>query len=162
MEFLHDPTAWVLMSFVIFVTAAFVFGRKTALSGLDAKIDAIRTEIATAETLRSQAEALLSEYVGRQSAASQEAGKILENARAQAEALRRKAEDDFSDTMARKEAMMKERLVRMEDAAMDEIRRYAAELAINATTQIIAQKMDAAAAEKLADDSIRKVAENLN
>lgn len=159
---LNDPTIWVLASFVIFVTAAFVFGRKSVTAGLDAKIEAIRTEIATAETLRAQAEQLLADYQGKQAAAAQEASKIIDNAKLQADQLRSHAEEDFTTTMARKETMMKDRILRMEETAMDDIRRYAAELAISATTQIIAQKMDAASAEKLADSSIRKVADNLN
>jgi F-type H+-transporting ATPase subunit b len=158
----QDPTAWVAISFVIFVVAAFVFGRKTVIDGLDAKIDGIRKDIATAEALRDQAQALLAEYQMKQAAASQEAGKIIDQAKTQADQLRKNAEEDFEVTMARKEAMLKERVLRMEESAMDDIRRYAAELAINATTQIIAQKMDAAGAEKLADASIRKVADNLN
>ena len=158
----NDPTAWVAISFVIFVVAAFIFGRKSVVDGLDAKIDGIRKDIATAEALRDQAQALLSEYQKKQAAASQEAGKIIDQAKTQADRLRKNAEEDFEVTMARKEAMLKERVLRMEESAMDDIRRYAAELAINATTQIIAQKMDAAGAEKLADASIRKVADNLN
>lgn len=158
----NDPTIWVLLSFVIFVAAAFVFGRKSVTSGLDAKIEAIRTEIATAEALKAQAEQLLAEYQGKQAAASQEASKLIDQAKVQATEMRRQAEEEFTSTMERKEAMLKERIQRMEDSAMDDIRRYAAELAINATTQIIAQKMDAASAEKLADASIRKVADNLN
>lgn len=157
-----DPTAWVAISFIIFVVAAFVFGRKSVIDGLDGKIDSIRKEIATAESLRDQAQALLADYQKKQSAASQEAGKIIEQAKTQAEQLHKNAEADFTTTMERKEAMLKERILRMEESAMDDIRRYAAELAINATTQIIAQKMDAASAEKLADASIRKVADNLN
>lgn len=158
----HDPTAWVALSFAIFVIAAFVFGRKSVLSGLDARIETIRKEIATAEELKSQAQSLLADYQAKQAAASQEAGKIIQQAKTQAEQMRKHAEEEFENTMARKEAALKERIVRMEESAMDDIRRYAAELAINATTQIIAQKMDATSAEKLADASIRKVSENLN
>lgn len=158
----HDPTAWVALSFVVFVVAAFIFGRKSVTSGLDAKIDGIRKEIATAEDLRNQAQALLADYQKKQSAASEEAGKIISQAKTQAEQLRKNAEADFTSTMERKEEMLKERILRMEESAMDDIRRYAADLAISATTQIIAQKMDASSAEKLADASIRKVADNLN
>ena len=161
-QIFSDATAWVAISFVIFVIAAFVFGRKSVIDGLDGKIDSIRKEIATAEALRDQAQALLADYQQKQSAASQEAGKIIDQAKTQAEQLRKNAETDFTTTMDRKEAMLKERIQRMEESAMDDIRRYAAELAINATTQIIAQKMDASSAEKLADASIRKVADNLN
>ena len=50
----------------------------------------------------------------------------------------------------------------MEETAKDDIRRYAAELAISATAQLIAEKMDTETAAKLTDDSIRTVSEHLN
>jgi F-type H+-transporting ATPase subunit b len=162
MNFLHDPTGWVLISFIVFVAAAFIFGRKSVVNSLDDKIEAIRNEIATAEALRNQAQQLLADYQRKQEAASEEATKIIEHARTQAAALSARAEEEFENVMARKEAMMKERLLRMEDSAMDDIRRYAADLAVSATARIIAEKMDERSAQKLVDDSIGKIAENLN
>ncbi len=162
MQIFQDSTAWVALSFVIFVVLANVYGRKSVISGLDARIERIRSEIATAEDLKNQAQSLLAEYQQKHDAAAEEAATIVSQAKAQAVQMQEKAASDFEATMARKEAMMQERIQRMEESAMDDIRRYAAELAINATTQIIAQKMDAPTAEKLADASIRKVSDNLN
>lgn len=160
--FMEDPTIWVLVSFVIFVGLAVVFGRGMILKMLDDKILAIRTEIANATALRDEAQKLLLEYETKQKAAHSEAEKMLEAAKKQAVELHEKADRDLTETMARRESMMKDRIQRMEDAAMDDIRRYAADLAISATTEIITQKLDQASANKLADQSIRKVSENLN
>lgn len=156
-QFLQDPVAWILISFVIFVGLAYKFGRQSVIAKLDARIEGIRKDIATAEALKAEAAALLVEYERKQSDALKEAGKLVEHAKEQAADLQRTAEAEFAATMARRETMMKERLVRMEQTAMDDIRRYAAELAVSATTQIIAEKMDAAAAQKLADASIGKI-----
>jgi len=159
---LHDPTIWVLFSFILFVGLAFKFGRQSVLSSLDSRIESVRKEIATAENLKAEAQKLLNEYQQKQAEAVRDAGKMVEQAQAQARELAARAEQDFTATMQRKEVMMKERLARMEETAMDDIRRYAAELAISATTQIIAQKMDENSAQKLADESIRKISDNLN
>lgn len=159
---LHDPTIWVLFSFILFVGLAFKFGRQSVLSSLDSRIESVRKEIATAENLKAEAQKLLNEYQQKQAEAVRDAGKMVEQAQAQARELSARAEQDFTATMQRKEVMMKERLTRMEETAMDDIRRYAAELAISATTQIIAQKMDENSAQKLADESIRKISDNLN
>lgn len=160
--FMEDPTIWVLISFVIFVALAVVFGRGMILKMLDDKILAIRTEIANAAALRDEAQKLLLEYETKQKAAHSEAEKMLEAAKKQAAELHEKADRDLTETMSRRESMMKDRIQRMEEAAMDDIRRYAADLAISATTEIITQKLDQASANKLADQSIRKVSENLN
>ncbi len=156
-DFLHDPTGWVLISFVIFVIAAYKFGRHAVTAKLDARIEAIRKDIATAETLKAEAAELLAQYQRKQSEALREAEKMVEHARDQAADMQRKAEEDFTATMTRREAMMKDRILRMEETAMDDIRRYAAELAVSATSQIIADKMDQQAATKLADASIDKI-----
>lgn len=159
---LNDPTIWVLFSFIVFVVAAFIFGRQTILNGLDQKISLIRNEIEAASNLRHEAEALLADYQARQKDASKEAEKIISLAQAQALDLQKQAEADFTETLARREELLKDRLLRMEETAKDDIRRYAAELAISATAQIIAEKMDTATATKLTDDSIRTVSEHLN
>jgi F-type H+-transporting ATPase subunit b len=155
--FMNDPTIWVLVSFVIFVAGAIIFGRKTVIGMLDAKINAIRTEIANAEHLREHAQRLLQEYETKQKAAQSEAERMLAAAKKQAADLHQKAEAELSETLARRESMMADRIKRMEEAAKDDIRRYAADLAISATGEIIAQKMDQATASRLADESIRKV-----
>jgi F-type H+-transporting ATPase subunit b len=158
----HDPTVWVALSFVIFVALAFKFGRASVLKSLDTRIESVRNDLATAEQLKAEAQALLAEYQRKQLDASKEAEQLIENARDNATRLQKQAEEDFTATMNRREGMMKERIQRMEETAMDDIRRYAAELAISATTQIIAEKMDDKSAQKLADTSIRNLSENLN
>lgn len=160
--FYEDPTIWVAVSFVLFVLLAVVFGRGIVTKMLDDKIENIRSQIATAENLRNEAQKLLMEYEAKQKAAATEAQSLLENAKRQAADLHARAEAELTSTMERRESMMKERIQRMEETAIDDIRRYAAELAISATTEIIAQKLDNASAQRLADESIRKVSENLN
>ena len=161
-DFLSDSVSWILISFIIFVALAFKFGRQSVVSKLDAHIESVRKEIATAEALKAEAQALLSQYQLKQQDAMREVDAMVSNAKLQAETLQRQAEEDFASTMARKEVLMKERLQRMEETAMDDIRRYAADLAVSATARIIAEKMDENSAQKLADASIGKIADNLN
>ena len=158
----HDPTVWVAVSFFIFIALAYKFGRASVLKSLDTRIESVRNDLATAEQLKAEAQALLAEYQRKQLDASKEAEQLIENARDNATRLQKQAEEDFTATMDRREGMMKERILRMEETAMDDIRRYAAELAISATTQIIAEQMDDKSAQKLADTSIRNLADNLN
>ena len=160
--FFEDATIWVLASFIIFVGLAIALGRRTIVSMLDAKIASIRTEIANAAALRDEAQKLLLEYETKQKAAHSEAERMLSDARAQAEELHKRAEAELAETATRRETMLKERIQRMEEQAFADIRKYAADLAISATTEIIAQKLDQASANKLADASIQKISGNLN
>lgn len=159
---LHDPTLWLVFSFIAFMVLAFVFGRRSVLSILDAKIDKIRADISSAESLKNEAEALLNKYKSELKNSSIEADTIIAKAKIQAEDIRKQAEVDFAETMARREAMLATRIEQMERSAVDDIRRYAAELAVSATSEIIAQKLSSTAASAQIDDSIRAIGEKLN
>ncbi|MBE2192127.1 MAG: hypothetical protein IAE63_08105 [Alphaproteobacteria bacterium] len=159
---LTDPTLWVLFSFIAFTILAYVFGRHSVLGMLDTRIDKIRDQILSAETLKSEAQALLKQYQANLAGASKEADEIIRKAKLQAEDFRIQAEAAFKETMARREDMLKNRIEQMERAAVDDIRRYAAELAVSATTEIISQKLSVADSQRLADQSIQQITEKFN
>lgn len=159
---LHDPTLWLVFSFVAFMILAFVFGRKSVLSILDTKIEKIRHDISAAEKLQTDAETLLNQYKSNLQNASVEADRIIAKAKLQAEDIRNQSELNFAETLSRRETMLKTRIDQMERAAIDDIRRYAAELAVSATTEIIAQKLSEQKASALADASIRNISDKLN
>lgn len=159
---LNDPTLWLVFSFVAFMILAFVFGRKSVLSILDTKIEKIRHDISAAEKLQTDAETLLNQYKSNLQNASVEADRIIAKAKLQAEDIRNQSELNFAETLSRREAMLKTRIDQMERAAIDDIRRYAAELAVSATSEIIAQKLSEQKASALADASIRNISDKLN
>lgn len=159
---LSDPTLWLVFSFVAFMVLAFVFGRRSVLSMLDAKIEKIRNDIATAEKLQTEAENLLNQYKDDMKNSSVEADRIIAKAKQQAEDIRAKAEKDLTETMARREEMLANRIQQMELSAMDDIRRYAAELAVSATEEIIAKNLVGDKASSLIDHSITNVGKELN
>lgn len=158
----NDPTLWVLFSFIVFMALAFVLGRRSVLGMMDAKIEKIREQIVNAEKLKSDAELLLSQYKSSLANASGEADTIIAKAKAQAADFRRQADQDFEETMSRRESLLKSRIEQMERAAIDDIRQYAAELAVSASTEIISQKLSSADAKRLADNSIDQISEKLN
>lgn len=160
--FFHDPAIWVALSFAIFVIAAFALGRKMIVAGLDEKIAKIRTEIETSDRLRTEALAMLAQYQDKQKNAETEAQNIVAKATEQAKQIQAKLDAEFEESVKRREQMLKDRIARMQDQARDDIRRYAAELAMSATAEIIAQKMDQSRSNALIEDSIRKVGEQLN
>ena len=159
---LHDPTLWLVFSFVTLMILAFIFGRKSVTSILDSKIEKIRHDISAAEKLQTEAELLLNQYKSNLQNASVEADRIIAKAKKQAEDIRIQSEQDFNDTMARRELMLKTRIDQMERAAVDDIRRYAAELAVSATTEIISQKLSEQKASSLMDETISHIGEKLN
>ena len=162
MELFADAHTWVAISFILFVMLFFRFGKGPLLGKLDARIDSIRKEIASAESLRIEAQELLAQYQRKQREAAKEAKNIVETAGRHAEHIKKQAEADMDVILKRKELQMAERLQRMEATAVQEIRAYAAELAVKATAEIIAKKMDEQTNTRLIDASIRQIAGQLS
>lgn len=161
MHFLGEATNWVLISFVLFAVGFWKFGLKLLIGKLDGRIDEIRKEIETAESLRVEAQELLAQYQRKQRDAAHEAESILAAAQKHAAEIQRQAESELNEMVARKESQLKDRLKRMEEVALQEIKSYAAELSVKATAEIIAKQMDQATNDRLIDQSIKSIASQL-
>lgn len=161
MALFGDATFWVLISFCLFLFMFFRLGRGPILAKLDARIGEIRKEISAAETLRIEAQELLAQYQRKQRDAAKEARTIIETARSHAVQITRQAEAELSESLKRREQQLEDRLRRIKENAATEIRAYAAELAVKATREIIAEKMDEKTSARLVDASIKQVAEQL-
>ena len=161
MNLLLDAHTWVAVSFVVFFGILMKYGKGALLGMLDKRIQEIKDEIKNAEALRIEAQELLAQYQRKHRDAMQESKKIIDNAQKQAEKIREQAEADLSESMERREKQLKERLQRMEQSAINEIQKYAADLAIQATAEIIASKLDKTANDRLVDNAIRDVGSNI-
>ncbi|QQG35444.1 MAG: hypothetical protein HYS17_07810 [Micavibrio aeruginosavorus] len=161
MELLTEATNWVLISFAIFALGFLKFGRGALLGKLDRRIEEIRKEIETAESLRIEAQELLAQYQRKQRDAAREAETIIATAQKHAAEIQKQAEADLNELMSRKESQLKDRLQRMEEKAVQEIKSYAAELSVKATAEIIAKQMDQATNDRLVDQSVKSIAAQL-
>lgn len=153
---------WIAASFVVFVVLAIKFGGKGVLAALDNKIATIRSEIETAQRLKDEAQELLAEFKTKQQDAEKTAAHIIEQARASACAVREAAEADLAETMQRREQQLAERLKRIEEKAIADIQNHAADLALQATREIVAKTLDEKASTKLIDQAIQTAAKYLN
>lgn len=162
MEFLQDTNIWVLISFVTFLILAFRLGKDSVLNALDGRIEKIREELKTAENLHIEAQELMAQYQRKHRDAMQDADKIVNAAKDQAKQIKKQADTDLKQSMERREDQLSARLKRIEENAVQEIQSYAADLAMNAATQIITDKLDKKTSEKLVDNSIKNLSENIH
>lgn len=161
MGFFNEATNWVLISFVIFAIGFWKFGLKLLIGKLDGRIAEIRKEIETAESLRVEAQELLAQYQRKQRDAAREAETIIAGAQKHAAEIQKHAESELNEMVARKEAQLRDRLARMEEVALNDIKAYAAELSVKATAEIIAKQMDQATNDRLIEQSIKSIASQL-
>jgi F-type H+-transporting ATPase subunit b len=162
MELLHDTHVWFAFSFIVFLLLAWRFGKAAILASLDKRIETIRREIETAENLRVEAQELLAQYQRKQRDALKDAENIIKTAKKSADEHRKESEAELRAVMERREKQLEERLARMEQSAIHEIQKHAAELAMDATARIIAEKLDKKSHERLVDQAIEGMSGKIN
>jgi F-type H+-transporting ATPase subunit b len=152
--FWDDPKTWVAASFFIFfiLFGSRIWAALTAM--LDKRAEQVRSELAEAQKLRSEAEAMLADATRRREQAMADAKALLEGARAQAQLLSATAAADAEAAAARRERMAVDRIATAEKAALDEVRTAAAEVAAAAAERVIREGLSVEAGGALVDRAI--------
>ncbi|MBI2936529.1 MAG: F0F1 ATP synthase subunit B [Chloroflexi bacterium] len=140
---LHLPSLVVyLVNFLILVAVLYIFGYKRILAMLDRRSDSIRASLEEAERVRQEASKAQEEMRQQMEAARREGSQLLEQARQMAERYREeeraRARQEREEFLARaRQEIQQER-----DAAIEEVRKGFAELAIAAAEQVIQRSLD--------------------
>ncbi|MFC3101117.1 hypothetical protein [Altererythrobacter lauratis] len=151
-----QPYQWVSLSMAVLLLIAFGVAKvhRTIARGLDGKIAEIRRNLDEAKALRTEAEALRAEYAAKIASAEKDAEAMLANARTEADAIIAKAEADTTAMIARREAMAQGKIAAAELQAVADLRARAAQASTAAAAALIAERHDADADAKLADEVI--------
>ena len=153
-SFWSDPRSFVALAFVIFFV---IFGRKIwgVLTGmLDKRADEVRAELAEAQRLRQEAEAMLRSANQQREAAIADAQALLTGAKAEAVRLAAAGAADAEASAKRREQMAMDRIAAAEKAAVDDVRMIAADIATTAARDIIRDGLSAEADAALVDRAI--------
>lgn len=148
---------WISLSFVIFLFVLWKFGKDAVLGMIDNKIDGIKKDIETAETLRIEAQELLAQYQRKHKDSIKEAEAIIKSAEERVTEIRRNADQEINDMISIREKQLQDRLQRMEESAIEDIRKYAADLTVRATARIIEDQLDSKTDEKLIKETSQKI-----
>ena len=155
---LQSPGFWVGLSMLALIAVMIWAGLPRAIAGaLDKKIDGIKAMLDEAATLRKEAEALKKEYEKKLKSADKHAAEMKEAAEEEAKLIVKKAKDDATALIKRREKMAEEKIAAAERSAVEELRAKAADAAAAAARGLIAEKHDAVADRKLVDDSISSI-----
>jgi F-type H+-transporting ATPase subunit b len=154
MELVHNPEVWVLVGFLTFFI---LLGRtlwKVMRDGLDGRAAKIQEQLAEAARLRAEAQEMLDLYRAKQQQAVKDAEDILAQAKAEAELMRRNAEADLKRSLTAREAQAKDRIALAEQAAIQQVKARAVEIAIRAATGLVTESIDQSGAAALVDRAI--------
>ncbi|PRY93552.1 ATP synthase F0 subcomplex B subunit [Hasllibacter halocynthiae] len=153
----------VLIGFLVFLGILLYFKVPSTVAGLlDKRAAGIRSDLDEARGLRDEAQTLLASYERKQREVEEQAGRIVKNARAEAETAAEEARAELERAVARRLAGAEEQIASAEAAAVAEVKNRAIEVATRAAAAVIAERMDAQRADALIDDSIRTVGAKLH
>lgn len=159
----HDPTFWVLVAFVLFF-ALLIWLKvpKMVAAQLDKRAEQIETEIREAEKLREEAQDLLATYQRKQREAEAEIERIATAAKEETARMQKNGAERLEQSLARREKLATDRIAQAKVQAVDEIRRIAVDMAMNATGEVVAGSVGGSKGDKLIDYSIGEVSKKLH
>src|SRR3954469_5918994 len=154
-----NPGGWVALAMIV-VIAILVWKKVPAAiaKALDSKIALIRDQLAEAESLRKEAEALKAEYEKKAKGADKDRAALIERAKHEAEEIVAKAKSDAEALIARRTRMAEDKIAAEERSAIEQLRATAADAAAKATARLIAERHDAATDAKLVDQAVKEIA----
>ena len=155
MELFQEAEFWVGIALLIFVgLMVWLKVPGVAAKVLDARADKIRAELAEAERLRKEAEALLASIRVRRETAETQAAELIASAKAEARQLEADAHARLEEQIKRRGEIAKAKIAQAESQAAAEVKSAAAELAIEAATTILAKRAQAMTTDPMVDQAM--------
>ena len=154
-----NPGGWVALAMLV-VFGLLVWKKVHHAIGkaLDDKIALIRNQLAEAEELRKEAEALKAEYEKKAKLVDKDRKALIERAKHEAEEIVAKAKTDAEALIARRTRMAEDKIAAEERSAVEQLRSAAAGAAAKAAAKLIAERHDATTDARLVDQAIKDIA----
>jgi F-type H+-transporting ATPase subunit b len=154
-----NPGAWVAIAvLIVFALLAWKKVHHAVGKALDSKIALIRDQLAEAESLRKEAEALKAEYEKKAKSVDKDRKALMERAKQEADAIVAKAKTDAEALIERRTRMAEDKIAAEERSAVEQLRAAAADAASKAAAKLIAERHDAATDAKVVDQAIKEIA----
>jgi F-type H+-transporting ATPase subunit b len=158
-----DATAWATVGLVIFLGIVIYLKVPGMITrSLDERAKRISNELDEARRLREEAQQLLAEYQRKRKEAEQEAEAIVEAAKREAETLVREGRARTEEYITRRNAMAEQKIGQAERDAVNEVRARAVDIAIAATSKVLADKVDGTVEADLFRKSLEDVRTRMN
>lgn len=158
-----DATFYAFVALALFIGLLVVLKVPAVIGkSLDDRAAGIAAELAEAERLRKEAEALLADYQRRASEAEAEAAKIVADAQKEAIRLTAEAETSLAEMIERRTRAAEAKIAQAESQAVAEIRHLAIDAAIAASGKILAERTSGDLGPALIEKSIATVQAKLN
>jgi len=160
---MQNPEFMVLVGFILFLALLAYLKVPGLLGGmLDKRSDGIKSELNEAKALHEEAQTILASYERKQKEVQEQANRIVEAAKAEAQNAAAEAKEDLKHSIKRRLAAAEDQIVSAQASAVKEVRDSAIVVAVAAANDVIASQMSAASGNALIEDAIKDVADKLH
>jgi F-type H+-transporting ATPase subunit b len=153
----NNELIWGVISFTVLFVLLYKLAWPGLKQGLEQRTERIRNDIDRADAAKNEAEGILTEYQRQLADAKNEAGRIIEEARQTADAMRRdlqvRAEADIAEMRARAAADVDS----AKTQAIADLRTEVAQLAIGAAEVVVQRNLDQATQVQLIENYINQL-----
>ena len=158
----HDPTFWVAIAFLLFVTLLIYFKLPSMIAGvLDSRAEKIKNDLDEAEALLMEAQDLLANYQKKQRDAAGEVAVIRANAVEEAKRMAEHGEERLTGHLKRREKLAVERIAQAEAKAFDDLKARTVDIALDATHKLLASKVSTDKFDVMLNEAIKDLPNQL-
>lgn len=162
MELFTDAHFWVGVAFVVFLGILVAAGvHKFAWKALGDAGDKVRAQLAEAEGLRAEAQALLDQIKVQREQSEKLAAEVLANAKDEATRLQSEAQVKLAEQIERRGQLAERKIATAEAQAAAEVKAAAAELAAQMAEDVLKARLVGAKTDPLVDQAIGQMSSKL-
>ena len=154
---------WVAVAGLLFVGLLIYGGvHKKVTDALDARRHQVEAELEEARRLKEEAQSIVAEYQRKRGEAEREAEALIANAQAEGERYAAEAKAKMDEFVARRTKMAEGKIAQAEAQALADVRSAAADAAVSAATEVLAQTAKGRVGEDLVARGIAEVRAKLH
>lgn len=158
----NNEIIWGSVGFVVVFFFIKRFGYPAIKAGMDARTERIRSDLNQAESVKNEADQVLSDYREQLADAKAESGRIIEAARQQADTIKTEQEERLKAELATMREQATADVTAAKTSAIADLRDEVASLAIGAAEVVVQRNLDRDTQTALVEQYIAQVASRSN
>ena len=158
MDFFYQPSSWVFIAFIIFISITIYLKVPNMVTKLlDEQINKIRNDLDDARKLKEDANSLLAEYERKIESANKEAENIINQAKKNSKVYEENSNKKIEEFISRSEKQSIEKIQQAQKSAINKINEEIINKSVEAAEKIISRNMNDQNNNKLFESSVNQI-----
>jgi F-type H+-transporting ATPase subunit b len=153
---------WLLIALIILVVVIYKPVSRAIFGALDGHAAKVRAELEEAKRLREEAQSLLATHQRQRVSGEDQASAIVAHAKVETERQIERHRVELEASLRRRTEHALARIAQEEARALQDVRSYAATLAVRTTERLLRDQLDGEHAQALLDGAIQEVGRKLS